>query len=254
MRPARSIFVLFIFTFCFGMIAETPENKSATTLPGSAWNATGNLSPMERGNTMSASYLEQGVTLYRTGSFSFVPYASLAASLDTKGYEWNNRAVGTLGMKFVKDFKSGTVFLACGYADEHRKGGTHKDAAVIQAVYWFGWQQGSQFQGSSWGTFGNTSPFERNNFIATSYVQQGVALYKLHSVSVIPFVECTLSRDSKGYDWNNRAIYGGGVKLLLPHQSHSYELGTAYQHEERFKSHASANAVTLFAKFWFGWR
>ncbi len=230
---------------CIGLNAQTP---------GNSWGSTGNSSPTEKGNVIKSVYLEQGFTLFQEGTLSLVPYASLNGTLDTKGYEWNNRLIAIGGAKFVKSFSNGMISFGAGYSTEYRKGGMQKSASQIQATYWFGWNQCERFPGSSWGVAGHVSPAERNNFISTVYAQQGVRVAKIGSVSFVPFVEGLVSADSYGYDWNNRTIYGTGVKAIFPCKKGAYELGTSYQRENRSRSGISASTVTLFGKFWFGWR
>lgn len=230
---------------CIGLGAQTP---------GNSWGSAGNSSPTEKDNFIKSMYLEQGFTLFHEGTLSLVPYASLNGTLDTQGYEWDNRLIATGGMKFVKNFSNGMVSFGAGYATEYRKGGMQKSAAQIQATYWFGWNQCDRFPGSSWGVLGRVSPVERNNLIANAYLQQGARIAKIDCISIVPFVEGTLSYDDQGFDWNNRAIYGGGVKAIIPSKKGATELGVSYQREQRFKSGTSASNVTLFMRFWFGWR
>lgn len=245
MRPRKAVFIAIFLALCLGVNAQTP---------GSTWGATGNSSPTEKDNIIKSLYLEQGFELFHEGTLLLVPYASLTGTIDTKGYEWDNRVIGVGGVKLVKNFPNGMISFGTGYATEYRKGGMRKSAPLVQATYWFGWNQCERFPGSSWGVAGYTSPVERNNFIATSYAQQGVRIAKIGCVSIVPFVEGTVSGDSEGYDWNNRAIYGGGIKAVIPGKKGVSELGTSYQRENRFKTGVSASTITLFAKFWFGWR
>ncbi len=243
-----------ILALCISANAQTQGNKLPTTLPGSAWNVTGNISPVESGNYISASYAEQGITLFRAGTVSVVPYFSVAATLDTKGYDWNNRFVTTGAVKLVKNFRNGIISIGGGYANEYRfKSGMRKSAPVAQATYWFGWQPNQRFPGNSWGVIGNISAVERNNLIAAAYVQQGVTAAKVHGVSVVPFGEYSVSRDTDGYDWNNRALYGAGFKVRVPGPSRVVEVGSSYQYEHRFKSGLSASGFSVFIRTWFGW-
>lgn len=235
-------------------IGQTPETKPVT-LPGSFWNVTGNVSPVEKGNIISSSYLEQGITMFHKDALSLIPYVSLAPTFDSKGYDWNNRLISTVGVKAVKRFDSGMVSVAGGYAnEEHFKGdGQHAGAPYIRADYWFGWGLGNGYPGSSWGIVGrNISPTERNNRIAAVYLQQGVVVHRFHGLALIPFIEATASEDTARHDWNNRFLVGAGVKVVNPDPSCGCELSVSYQREHR-QSGLSASNVMLAAKFWFGW-
>jgi hypothetical protein len=254
MRLKTSSIALLILTWCISASAQTFETKLPSTLPGSAWDVTGNISPAEHGNVISAGYAEQGVTLFRGKTYSLVPYVSLGATLDTKGYDWNNRLTATGAVKLVKNFSHGIVSIGGGYANEYRfKSGMRKSAPVAQAVYWFGWQPNGRLPGSSWGVLGNISPVERNNLIATAYIQQGVRVAKIKHNSLVPFAETTLSKDTDENDWNNRHIYGAGLKVVVPGPSRVCELGASYQREHRFQSRISASGFSVFVKMWFGW-
>ena len=57
---------------------------------------------------------------------------------------------------------------------------------------------------------------------------------------MVPYVEATIFRDSKGFDWDNRATVGGGVKAIIPRDRYYTEVGVAYLHETRFQSGLSA--------------
>ncbi len=235
-----------------------------TVFPGSAWNVTGNTSPTEKDNIISSSYIEQGVRVFHYKTFSLVPYVSLGVTLDTQGKDWNNRLLGQAGFKLVKDFKSGMVSVSAAYGEEYRmKSGMRKSAPMFSATYWFGWDQPNAepsakhfftgFPGSSWGVLGTISPVEEHNVIANVYLQQGITLAKIRKVSLVSFGEGTYMSDTKGYDWNNRVLYGGGLKVVMPGTSRVGEIGAAYEHEHRFKSGLTANCFTVFVKLWIGW-
>lgn len=254
MRPKTSGIALLILGWCISASAQSFETKLPSTLPGSAWNVTGNISPAERGDIISASYAEQGVTLLRSKTLSLVPYVSLGTTFDTDGHDWNNRLAATGAVKLVKNFSQGIISIGGGYANEYRfKSGMRKSAPTAQAAYWFGWDSNKRFPGSSWGVLGNISPVERNNLIAAAYVQQGVAAAKYHRASLVPFAETTFSKDTDGHDWNNRHIYGAGLKVVIPGPSQVCEIGGSYLREHRFESGMTASGFSLFVKLWFGW-
>ena len=250
----RSILVIAV---SFGPIINAQTTDKHLLFPGSAWSVLGNISPVEKGNIIDASYFEQGVRVYHRKSLSLVPYVSIGLTLDTEKYDWNNRVVGQAGIKLNKTFRSGVISLGSAYAHEYRwQSGMTKGAPIGYANYWFGWQQPGtkiRFPGSSWGIVGNISPVEKGNVIAGSYLQQGIAILNSHAVSVVPFAEATGYKDSKHYDWNNRIIYGGGVKLLVRSRPGVTEIGTSYSREKRFNSGLTGKCITIFLKLWFGW-
>ncbi len=236
--------------------AQAKLEDNLTTFPGSMWSVVGNANPMEKGNVISSTYLEQGINLSNKDSVSVLPYFSLSPTFDTKGYDWNNRLLSNVGIKAVKNFDNGIVSVTAGYANEFRiKSGLSESAPIVRADTWFGWKgEGGKYPGTVWGVVGTISPVEKGNVIGVVRVEQGVLLHKFdNGLSLIPFVEATLARDSKKYDWNNRQILGVGLKVSNPDPSCGCEINLIYQDEHR-KSGSSAKSVALIAKFWFGWK
>ncbi len=70
---------------------------------------------------------------------------------------------------------------------------------------------------------------------------------------MVPYVEATMFRDSKGFDWDNSATVGGGVKAIIPRDDIYTEVGVAYLHETRFESGLSAGGLSVFTNFSFNW-
>src|SRR5208283_2830716 len=128
--------------------------------PGQFWSDTGNVSPTEHNDIISASYFEQGVTLLRTDNhFTITPYVSLGVTADTQGHDWDNRIVGAAGGRLNKYFKYGIVSVGAAYSYEDRWiGNERKGGLTGQVTYWFGWQSvftpTSRFPGSTWGAAG----------------------------------------------------------------------------------------------------
>jgi regulator of replication initiation timing len=233
-------------------------------LPGSAWVNAGNVSPTEKGNVITNAFVEQGVTLWKRGRVSFVPYVSATAFKDTKGFDWNNRFIGQAGLKMALTFSKGIVQVGGSYGEEYRfKTGNRYKSPIGYANYWLGWDLPtrerpsrrflSAFPGSSWGMVGNISPAEKDNVIGMAYLQQGVTLVKPLGVSVIPFGEYMHNMDSRGYDWNNRYIYGGGMKLAVPAKTGLIEFGSSWRNERRWQTNRTDQSVTGFVNIWFGW-
>ena len=76
---------------------------------------------------------------------------------------------------------------------------------------------------------------------------------RFRTATVVPFVEATVFRDSKGFDWDNRATFGGGVKAIIPRDQIYTEVGVAYLHEKRFESGLAAGGLSVFTNFSFNW-
>jgi len=222
---------------------------------GGVWAELGNYSPADHAVLFSA-YAEQGFPIYKAGTFAVVPYGSFIAGLAPAHVDWNNRVGGSVGVKLTKRFRHGIVEGGVAYAAEDRfKSGQFKAGLTKYVSYWTGWgSYDRRLPGSSWGIAGNYTPVEPGNYILASYAQQGVvAAHVTKRTALVPFIETTFNRDTKGFDWNNRVIYGGGVKLARPTDVALLEVGIAYLRETRFNSSTTYNAVVLFAKVWTGW-
>lgn len=262
------IILLALSLLMFGVTANAQDapKYAATTpvvnpqsFPGQFWTDLGNLSPVEHNNLTSASYVEQGVTIFRTTNNTITPYASFGITADQKGYDWNNRLVGTAGIKYNRYLKKGIVSFGGAYAYEDRfLSGQKKGGFAGQVTYWFGWQgvgnQASRFPGSTWGAAGWLSPVEYHNFIYMQYIKQGVVAKRFGTKNaIVPYVDLTTNVDTSRFDWENRAITGTGVEFTHLHGNSLLEIGAGYVHEYRFISNESAGGLALFAKFWFGW-
>jgi hypothetical protein len=261
---------LFALIAVFTLAVVSPAQQSAAPalqgtvvdgigLPGQAWTSLGNVSPVEHNNAYSQSYFEQGATVLATdsGALTVTPYVSLGLMFDTKGYPWNNSIEPAAGLKLNKFFRNGIVSVGTAYAYQDRFDSIRSSALMFYAQDWFGWQpiteKASRFPGSSWAIVGNVSPVEHGNLIAQGYVSQGVIAKRFQKASIVPFVQSTLSRDAQGFDWENKAIYGGGLKAVMPLGETYSEFGTAYLRENRFYPDRSAGGLALFMNVSFGW-
>ncbi len=231
----------------------------AVGLPGQGWTAVGNLSPIEHNNFYTQSYFEQSAAVFATysGSFTVTPFVGLGLVLDTKGYEWNNKVTPQIGLKANKYFRKGVISIGSSYVYEDRFKSFSSSALTLFAQDWFGWQpvaeKSSRFPGSSWMEVGNLSPVEKGNILGLGYISQGVVAKRFSRATLVPYVEATIFRDSKGFDWDNKASVGGGVKAIIPRDDIYTEVGMAYVHENRFESGQAAGGLSVFTTFSFNW-
>ena len=164
--------------------------------------------------------MEQSAAVFSTysGSITVTPFVGLGLVLDTKGYEWNNKVQPRIGMKVNKYFRKGVVSVGSAYSYEHRFKSFDSSGLTVFVQDWFGWQpvaeKSSRFPGSSWMEVGNLSPVEKGNILGLGYVTQGVVAKRFSRATVVPYVEATVFHDSKGFDWDNKATVGGGVKAI----------------------------------------
>jgi len=231
----------------------------AVGLPGQGWTSIGNQSPIEHNNFYLQSYVEQSAAVYSTfsGSVTVTPFVGMGLVLDTKGYEWNNKVLPRIGVKANKYFRKGVVSVGSAYAYEDRFKSFNSSGMTVFVQDWFGWQpvadKSSRFPGSTWMEVGNLSPVEKGNIVGLAYVTQGIVAKRFSRATLIPYFEATVFHDSKGFDWDNRANVGGGVKAAFIGHDVYTEIGAAYLHENRFQSGLSASGLSVFTNFSFNW-
>jgi hypothetical protein len=228
-------------------------------LPGQGWTSEGNLSPIEHNNFYTQSYMEQSMAVFSTysGSVTVTPFVGVGFMLDTKGYEWNNKIQPQVGAKVNKYFRKGVVSIGSSYSYEDRFKSFGTGGMTVFVQDWFGWQpvteKASRFPGSSWMEIGNLSPVEKGNILGLAYISQGVVAKRFSRATIVPYLEATVFHDSKGFDWDNRALVGGGVKAVIPRDTIYTEVGMSYLHETRLESGLSASGLSVFTTFSFNW-
>ena len=231
----------------------------AMGLPGQTWTSIGNFSPVEHNNGYLQSYLEQDAAVFanNSGSITLTPYVSMGLVFDTKGYNWNNKVEPRAGIKLNRFFHNGVVSVGTAYAEEDRLNSLQSSGVVLYVQDWFGWQpiskKANHFPGSSWAAFGNISPVEHGNWIGQAYLSQGIVAKRIGRTALVPYAESTFSRDSKGFDWDNKIVCGSGVKAAFTEGNAYTEIGAGYLHEERLHSGQSAGGLSVFLNFSFGW-
>jgi hypothetical protein len=263
-KPLFALFALLVlttFSTAQGGAVSALQGSlvDAVGLPGQGWTSIGNVSPIEHNNFYLQSYIEQGAAVFSTysGSITVTPFVGLGLVLDTKGYEWNNKIQPKVGVKVNKFFSKGVVSVGSAYSYEDRFKGINSSGFTLYAQDWFGWQpvaqKSSRFPGSSWMEVGTLSPIEKGNIIGLAYVTQGIVAKRFSRATLVPYLEATVFHDSKGFDWENKATVGGGVKAIFPRGDIYTEIGAAYLHENRFQSGESAGGISVFTNFSFNW-
>ncbi|OGG65759.1 hypothetical protein A2929_01915 [Candidatus Kaiserbacteria bacterium RIFCSPLOWO2_01_FULL_45_25] len=217
---------------------------------GSTWGSIEN-SPAEDDNVIGTAYAEKSWPVLQKDKLKLSPFLSGMVVVDDKGYNWNNKAVARAGGKL--DYQVGplgTLTFRLGAAYEHQfKSGDSYTEPFASAEYWFGWGYGTSLPGSSWGVVGNTSPSEKGNVIAMVHAEQGFLAFNAGKGRVTPFIDFTIARDTKDFVWNNKEVYGLGVKYVHPVGNGVVNVGTKYQHEEREAGRGSG--AVLFLTYWF---
>jgi len=234
----------------------------AVALPGQFWSVNGTIEPVEKNNVYTENYVEQEAVVWSTAgrSLNLAPYAGLGFVFDTAGYDYNNKFDLSVGLRLNKYFRSGIISAGAAFADEDRMYGKTASGMTYYGQYWFGWQPmgvtKNRFPGSSWGVIGNISPIERGDYIFMDYATQSVVARRFgqaKTTALMPYSEVTFVRSTANFDWENKVIEGGGVKVGIPKGELYTELGVGYLFENRFNSGLSASQVKIFVNFSYAW-
>lgn len=218
----------------------------AALAEGSSWGSLQN-SPVEDNNVIGTLYGEKSWPVWQgSGGLKASPFISGTLVHDEDGNFWNNKVTLRAGGKLSYPAGPATFTLRAGAAHEHLyKSGDSYSAPFVSAEYWVGWGFGTSMPGSSWGVVGNISPSEKGNTIGMLYGKQGFLAFNAGKGRVTPFVDGTFARDSKGYDWNNKEVYGLGVEYVHPFGDGSFSVGIKHQEERRKTSRGSGAVLSL---------
>lgn len=110
-----------------------------------------------------------------------------------------------------------------------------------------------EYPGNTWGLVGALSPMERDNIFSQFHMEQGVAIVKLQNYYLIPGMAVDVSRDSRGYDWNNKVSANFGPKLVRIFNRGIVRVGAAFVNEYRTTTGNSASGLMTSMDYWFGW-
>lgn len=239
--------------------------------PGSLWDIVGT-SPLEKNNWINYFHVDQGFLLGKIGKVQVVPYVGFNAVKDSKGFPWNNRVQGEVGVKFARPFLGGVIDVGTAFAAERRFGkslSTNTKTGLIGfAGGWHGWQLPNNvpppnklLPGGLPGTFqwrvGNISPFERNNVIGSLRADQGFTLAKFGRVSFIPTASVQAWTDSDKNPWNRRYMYGGGLKVAIPFKASIVDVQGGYMCAKQYSGAPSISGTgcgpAISLNIWTGW-
>jgi hypothetical protein len=108
--------------------------------PGHVYASSGYLTAREPENWTTSVSIEQGVTVFRRAGVAAVPYAGVAAGVDTQRYAWNNRGHVEAGFKLVRPVLGGVIDAGLA-ARREVNWITHASATgtVVFVNLWVGW-------------------------------------------------------------------------------------------------------------------
>jgi hypothetical protein len=130
-------------------LLPTPALAEPLAYPGVAWvNVTGpHVSNGEKGNWVVSGKVQQGVDWAEVEGWRLNTSVSVAASKDTKGYDWNNKITPAISASVRKNSDAGLFEVGVQFVSETRFGSKYvtepRSAQGVQvfANYWVGWGQ-----------------------------------------------------------------------------------------------------------------
>ena len=267
MESMRTLLAIVVIAVCAqaqdAVHAYKGSVLDSVALPGHMSSTTGNVSSYEKGNVVTDNYFEQEAIVFSTwhNSLTMAPYISTEFLLDTYGYSWNNKIEPGVGVKLNKRLHHGIVSAGIGYLYESRFRNVEGfKAAAGRTDYitsWFGWndpaEKHNRFPGSAWAILGHYSPVERGNLIERGHVQQGFVVKRLGAKAFVPYLEGTVAHDSKRFNWENLAIFGSGVKVVIPAGNQYTEFGCGYLREHRFLQYHTESSIKVFLNVYYSW-
>jgi hypothetical protein len=128
----------------------TPALAEPVAYPGFAWvNVTGpEVGGEEQGNWITSGKVQQGVDWVDLNGWRLNTAVSVTASVDTKGYDWNNRIAPAVSASVRKNTEAGLFEVGVQVVHERHFGSRYvlKDSRETTGVqlfanYWVGWGQ-----------------------------------------------------------------------------------------------------------------
>jgi hypothetical protein len=247
-------------TSASGWAQEVPSSRA---YPGSFWISSGAIGPAEPDNHLTMAGLEQGFTAWNRGHWFLVPFASVRVSADSQGYDWNNKHPSMLGVKLIRRVPGGVIQGGGGVMFERVDAAGDLRHPTAFVSYWAGWtadrgahtgNRGLSFPGHLDMSSGLLSGRDPENWLTVISAQQGIALYRSRVLSVVPYAGGMVGFDSKRRDWENRATYDLGVKLVRPLVGGVLEAGVARRRQHQLTLDLEAESAPIaFINLWIGW-
>ena len=240
---------------------DAPSVPATIAFPGSVNMSIGNLAPTERGNIVSLTMLEQGVTVWRHKGTFVSGIAQASVGRDNEGYAWNNRRPVTFAVRFSQVMSNSVLQLNVGESVVSGPGTPTSVKPVAYAAYWAGWRHnlsGGRFSpralpGSVWATTGISSAMEPDNWVTSAAFDQGATVYQHGRTAIIPYTRFTISGDTRGYAWDNRTSADAGVKVRRTVMGGTIDAGVAARRQYERISGSTRTAAVAFLELWYGW-
>jgi hypothetical protein len=133
----RTLMIAALALLGMAPLAHAQENSGRLYYPGSMWTTTGTLSPVERGNVLSITHVEQGIS--KRGAEIF---AQATFRTDSQHLDWNRRVSDGIGVRLTQNLPGGMVRAGVSYLSE-RNFATRKNSNgfAVTVDAFFSWNQ-----------------------------------------------------------------------------------------------------------------
>lgn len=215
---------------------------------------------LDEDNIILEGAFEQGMVLVKFSEKSFFQtFAKLNYTMDSEEFDWNNKAMLDVGIKFNYAVNEKfAIDFGTKYEWDHRPETERTMKGFIVFGDWFAnWSldSSSRYPGHTWGGVrypGSLEIQDEDNLILEGAMEQGVDWYSFGGVTINSFVRFAYTLDTEGYEWNNHVTYGIGSKLKIPAvKTIATQVGFRVNQDRRLESGRTENQIISFLNWFF---
>jgi hypothetical protein len=238
--------------------ADEPQIPLSIVMPGTVNMSFGTISPAEAGNQITNVTIDQGITWWRHRNLFAVAYGAVTLRDDTAGNSWNHGNTFGGGARLVGVSGAQVMQASIGMsAAENAVGTPSKPALSASVSYWRGWtgrhQNALGTPGSTWVASGLISAREPGDWITAGNFEQGVQVWRVAKIGIVPYAAFSGTIDTAHHDWNNRAMGDGGLKFAYPLRGGIVDVRFSERLEYRWESQTMRSGPAVTVDFWMGW-
>ncbi len=124
----------------------------------------------------------------------------------------------------------------------------------------YAYAEEGNFPGTLWVNV--TGPYhgnqENGNWVVSGKVTQDAVITDISDWKLSATTSIGFSKDTKGFDWNNKVVPSAGLKLSTIKNNNYFDIIVQYAHEQSLGkltngSQRSAGGVQVSVNYWTGW-
>jgi hypothetical protein len=259
-------------------VALVPASPAAVAagLPGFAWGelrTPASRQPEEQADTLLEGAVEQGYEWRTLGPQSQLrPFGRFDYKIDTAELDYNNKLEAAVGIKLrYRPAPEVVIDGGAKYVVERRMESERHEQGVQAFVDWYGrWRPMAArgagggdpvplaYPGLTWGQLRYPSDQvaeEQHNTLVEGAIEQGVDWTGVgRRGNFNTFTKLEYSADREGFDYNNKAVLGLGVKLRFEWPAAArVQLGVQYVYDYRWISERTERGPIYFLNWSAAW-